>query len=56
MVDDAQRSLEYDTVSETYGRFLLDDILPVVRSLAPNITCAPPCSSPLPPQLKGTPL
>ena len=45
IVDDAQRSLEYDTVSETYGRFLLEDILPVVRSLAPNITCAPPCSS-----------
>jgi len=30
--DDPQRSLEYDTVSDTYSRFLLVDILPVLES------------------------
>jgi len=30
--DDPQRSLEYDSVSDTYSRFLLEDVLPVVES------------------------
>lgn len=30
--DDPQRSLEYDTVSDTYSRFLLEDLLPLVEA------------------------
>jgi len=30
--DDPQRSLEYDSVSDRYSRFLLEDILPVVEA------------------------
>jgi enterochelin esterase-like enzyme len=41
IVDDAQRSLESDTVSERYGRFLLEDILPFIRQFVPNITTDP---------------
>ena len=41
IVDDAQRSLESDTVSERYGRFLLEDILPFIQRFAPNITTDP---------------
>jgi len=38
--DDPQRSLEYDTVSERYSRFLVEDILPVVEKTY-NITQDP---------------
>jgi enterochelin esterase-like enzyme len=41
IVDDAQRSLESDTISERYGQFLLEDILPCIRQFAPNITNDP---------------
>ena len=42
VVDDAQRSLESDTVSDRYGRFLLEDLLPFVHdSVAVSITTDP---------------
>eukprot|EP00411_Alexandrium_monilatum_P104171 CAMPEP_0175780564 /NCGR_PEP_ID=MMETSP0097-20121207/76820_1 /TAXON_ID=311494 /ORGANISM="Alexandrium monilatum, Strain CCMP3105" /LENGTH=199 /DNA_ID=CAMNT_0017091333 /DNA_START=102 /DNA_END=697 /DNA_ORIENTATION=+ len=38
--DDPQRSLEYDTLSERFARFLLEDILPIVEG-AYNISQDP---------------
>ena len=39
--DDNQRSEEYDTVSERYGRFLLTEIMPITLRTCPNISADP---------------